>query len=167
MALQAYVTIRGSKQGQFKGEGVRRKDKDAIPILSFSYDVQIPRDTASGQATGRRQHKPIVILKEWGAATPQLFQALVTNEVLTQVVAQFFKVNPNGEELIYQRITLTNAALQEIKYLTPEQLCCNDGKSQSERDTSEREQVSIVFEKIEIENVDGGTVAQDSWGAEE
>ena len=31
-----------------------------------------PRDAASGQATGKRMHKPFTIVKEWGAATPQL-----------------------------------------------------------------------------------------------
>ena len=27
---------------------------------------------ASGQASGKRMHKPVTIVKEWGAATPQL-----------------------------------------------------------------------------------------------
>jgi len=31
-------------------------------------------DAASGQATGKRQHKPITITKEWGAATPQIMK---------------------------------------------------------------------------------------------
>ncbi len=31
-----------------------------------------PRDAASGQASGKRQHKPVEFVKEWGAATPQL-----------------------------------------------------------------------------------------------
>lgn len=31
-------------------------------------------DPGSGQATGRGQHKPITITKEWGAATPQLMK---------------------------------------------------------------------------------------------
>ena len=39
--------------------------EDARYILSA-------RDPASGQASGRRTHKPIKFVKEWGAATPQL-----------------------------------------------------------------------------------------------
>jgi hypothetical protein len=31
-------------------------------------------DAASGQATGKRQHKPITFTKEWGAATPQIMK---------------------------------------------------------------------------------------------
>ena len=36
------------------------------------YQVRGPRDAGSGLATGKRQHKPLTIIKEWGAATPQL-----------------------------------------------------------------------------------------------
>jgi len=52
-----------------------------------------PRDPASGLPTGKRQHKPISFLKEWGAATPQLFQALVTNENLKTVKFEFLQVD--------------------------------------------------------------------------
>jgi len=31
-----------------------------------------PHDASSGQASGKRMHKPFTIVKEWGAATPQL-----------------------------------------------------------------------------------------------
>ena len=39
---------------------------------SAQYTVTSPRDAASGQASGKRMHKPMTIVKEWGAATPQL-----------------------------------------------------------------------------------------------
>lgn len=32
--------------------------------------IYSPRDFASGQANGRRMHKPITIVKEWGAVSP-------------------------------------------------------------------------------------------------
>jgi type VI protein secretion system component Hcp len=31
-----------------------------------------PRDAASGVASGKRMHKPVTIVKEWGAASPNL-----------------------------------------------------------------------------------------------
>ena len=40
-------------------------------LTSASY-VLAPRDSASGMATGRRQHAPVTIVKEWGAASPEL-----------------------------------------------------------------------------------------------
>src|SRR5262249_1750627 len=79
-----YVSIQGAKQGKFKGEGAHAH-KNVIPAHSFSYEVISPRDVATGQATGKRQHSPVTISKEWGAASPQLFQAAVTNEPLQSV----------------------------------------------------------------------------------
>ena len=35
-------------------------------------EIKSPRDAASGQATGKRTHKPMKIVKEWGASTPLL-----------------------------------------------------------------------------------------------
>ena len=35
-------------------------------------DIVSPRDAASGQASGKRQHKPVKIVKEWDANTPML-----------------------------------------------------------------------------------------------
>jgi hypothetical protein len=40
-------------------------------VTSASYVVS-PRESASGMATGRRQYAPVKIVKEWGAASPQL-----------------------------------------------------------------------------------------------
>ena len=36
------------------------------------YWVIGPRDAASGQASGKRMHRPVTFVKEWGPATPQL-----------------------------------------------------------------------------------------------
>jgi hypothetical protein len=41
-------------------------------LHSADYRVTGPRDAVSGQATGKRMHKPFTIVKEWSAATPQL-----------------------------------------------------------------------------------------------
>jgi hypothetical protein len=40
-------------------------------LTSASYIVA-PRDAQSGMATGRRQYAPVKIVKEWGAASPEL-----------------------------------------------------------------------------------------------
>ena len=41
-------------------------------LHAADFRVTSPRDAASGQASGKRMHKPFTIVKEWGAATPQL-----------------------------------------------------------------------------------------------
>ncbi|WP_309602506.1 hypothetical protein [Sphingomonas sp.] len=52
-------------------------------LTQASYQVKGPRDAASGQATGKRQHKPVTFVKEWGAATPQLSAIKPTYDVKT------------------------------------------------------------------------------------
>lgn len=49
-------------------------------LTSASYAVA-PRDIATGMATGKRQHAPITVLKEWGAASPQLSAMKPTYDV--------------------------------------------------------------------------------------
>ena len=163
MSFHAQVSIKGRKQGQFKGEGFQSKRGNKwIPILAFGYAVQSPRDLATGQATGKRQHKPVVVTKAWGAATPQLFQALTTNEILDSVDIEFFKVNPNGEEYLYHTVKLTNASIVEIKQYTREYELESAGHPEGV-DPVELEDVSFTFQKIEIENKDGKTTTVDDW----
>ena len=45
------------------------------------YQVKGPRDAGSGMATGKRQHRPVTFVKEWGAATPQLSALRPTYDV--------------------------------------------------------------------------------------
>lgn len=109
MAYAAYITIKGKKQGQFKGESHHSSMHGKIPVLSFSFELDSPRDSMSGQASGKRHHRPIRVVKEWGAASPQIFSALVSNEVLDSVVIELVGTNPDGSEHINETITLTNA----------------------------------------------------------
>jgi hypothetical protein len=53
-------------------------DGDGVEELSFtlnfneiSYGVKSPRDVATGQSSGKRTHKPVTFVKEWGASSPQ------------------------------------------------------------------------------------------------
>lgn len=65
------------KTGDLDGDGL--PDEAYLKLLCSDgvvkealYTIKTPRDSASGQATGKRMHKPMTIVKEWGPATPQL-----------------------------------------------------------------------------------------------
>jgi hypothetical protein len=73
-AYEAYIVVKGTKQGQVKGE-VMQSPPAVQPELQFTYAAQSPRDIATGQASGKRQWKPVKVIKEWGSASPQLGQA--------------------------------------------------------------------------------------------
>jgi type VI secretion system secreted protein Hcp len=155
-ATQAYLMIEGAKQGQFKGESMRKGGSQWIPILAVSHAVQSPRDIATGQASGKRQHTPIRITKEWGAASSQLDRARATNEVLRLVVIEFVHQGPQGKENVYQIIKLTNAQVASIERRQ------NRGGGAA-KDTHELEEISFTFQKIEVTNENGKTAVADSW----
>jgi type VI secretion system secreted protein Hcp len=160
MAYEFYVSIKGTKQGTFKGDaaGGAKRAKGKIGGVKFSMETTSPRDAATGQATGKRIHKPIVITKEWDAASPQLFNALVDNETLKIVLFEFVKTDPAGKEVVYYTITLTNAVVSNLRSYVD--LTDTSG---DRYDAHALEEVSFVFQKIEIENKESATVAIDDW----
>ena len=149
------VTIKGQKQGVFHGSVQNRLTKDEIICFKFDYSVISPRDAASGLATGKRQHKPVTIEKEWGAASPQIFQALVTNENLPTVIFNFYKAGADGTEKVDYRITLTNASISSFHQHI------GDPKPDGTLDTKRYEDVSFTFQKIQIDT--DGITAVDDW----
>ncbi len=159
MANHYFVSAKGAKQGDFKGEN--GKKPGVIPILGFSYGVTSPRDAATGQASGRRQHKPITILKEWGEVSVQFFQALVTNEVLTPVDIREVRTDSTGKEQVYMEIHLTDVVVSSIQ-IDPT-VETHDHSSVQPGDEVER--IELTFRKIEIENKVSKTAATDDWEA--
>src|ERR1043165_4020450 len=91
MALNAYLTLKGQKQGNINGSVTQKGHENQIMVIAVSHEVVSPRDAASGLPTGKRQHKPLVITKEIDKATPLLYKALVTNETLTSFVLNFYQ----------------------------------------------------------------------------
>ena len=74
---QGPIYLKAQSTGDLDGDGlpdtaVVRLNCEAGVIPAAEYRAISPRDSASGQATGKRMHKPFTIVKEWGAATPSL-----------------------------------------------------------------------------------------------
>ena len=171
-----YLKIEGAKQGKFKGEATRAGQPDWIRGCKFSYQaasprdvatrqasgkrdmatgqasgqVVSPRDVATGQASGKRQHGSIVIVKEWGAASPQIAQAMNAGEVLTSVEMEFVRPGADGADVVYKTLKLTNATIASVRRLPG-----GNGPG--------LEEVSFTFQKIEAKGRDGRTMAMDDW----
>ncbi len=160
MAYEFYVTVEGTRQGRLQGESDREAHAGKLPGLAFHYSVASPREAASGMATGRRTHQPVSFVKEWGAATPQLQQAMINNESFKSVLFEFIKTNDNGEEHVFHTIKLGTAVISEIvQYVDP---VTGQGQSSGPLgDTGPLEKISFTFQRIEVENIDGQTSAVD------
>lgn len=147
-----YVKVVGMKQGTFKGDGLTTKAHlDQMLASTFDYGLVSPRDPASGQATGKRQHKPVVITKEWGPSMPQFLQAAATNERLTKVTMEFWDTDRTGVQRLHFVVTLTNASISEVKQHLVSDLLTED--------------LSFTFQKIMVEDKIGKTTFTDDWSA--
>jgi type VI secretion system secreted protein Hcp len=149
-----YVSITSARQGKFRGEIPRKGYENKIAALNFEYGVAIKPDAATGLPTGKRQHRPIRIVKTWGAASTQLFSALTANEVLNTVVIDFVVVNPTtGAEVLDHTITLTNATTTSVQY----QMENVNGQF------TQVESVEFTFQKITMTDAKSQTMAGDDW----
>jgi len=86
-AQDGYLFLDVGSAGDLDGDGL---PDDAIIRLQCAGDklqssdfAVKPREAKAGQATGKRMHKPITVIKEWGAATPQLAKLRPTYDVKT------------------------------------------------------------------------------------
>ena len=130
-----------------------------MPVAAFAMDLKSPHDAATGQISGRRQWAPVVVTKYWGAASPQGLSACATNEVLTDVVIEFMKTSSQGEEYVFERVTLTNAVIGETRRFTSRRP--DDGAAPAS--PLELEDWSFSFQKIEVDDNDGKTSFADDW----
>lgn len=136
-AFDAYMTIKGSRQGQIKGDAM----SDQIRL------VNVVRDTpmATRMPTGRRMHSTITITKEIDKATPMLAKAASTNELLSEVVITFTGGAAGAKTA--QKIVLTNATILSV------------------RKAGGNEMITLDYQTIEVTYAKGGKTAMDDWEA--
>ena len=157
MALNAYLTLVGQKSGKIKGSVIQRGREGTIQVIAASHEIVSPRDAATGAATGRRQHKPLLITKELDQASPVLRQVLTTNEVLTQVELLFHRPERTGVEKHYFTTKLTNALIVSIELQMPNNRHAGTAALETFED------VAFVYEKIDWTWIETGIVVTDEW----
>lgn len=122
----------------------------------FGYSVISPRDPQSGLPSGQRTHKPVTFAKELGPSTPQLYNALATNENLTEVIFDCYR-DKSGTQALAHSVKLTNAKIVSIDYQQP------NVRDPAQQKLPEFVQISMTFEKIEWTH--DTTAVEESWAA--
>ena len=156
MAFPFYLKAHGARQGDFKGDSANPSRAGWMDGQDFVLEIASPRDQATGQASGKRQWKPIVIVKEWSASSPQFLQALATNELLTSVTLEFESVDASRKEATYYSIQLANASVTEIRQYI-------GSVHEKGADTFKLERISFTFQKITVSSTGGQTSFSDDW----
>jgi type VI secretion system secreted protein Hcp len=151
-----YVTIEGTKQGKFKGDDATSQSKSEF--FDYSFSLSQPIDATSGQATGKAKYGAVTIVKKNGYSTPQIIQALTTNEVLKSVLIEFVKIQSDGMQVVYYTVKLTNARISRVNQT------CNNEQPSLKQGSFPLDEVSFVFQKIEIEHKEGKTMTDGDVG---
>jgi type VI secretion system secreted protein Hcp len=163
VALNAYLRLKGQKQGEIKGSVTQKGREGRIAVIAVSHEIVSPRDSASGLPTGKRQHKPLVITKELDKASPLLHAALVSNESLTSVTLDFFApkvagpAGGAGTEVNDFTIALVNASIASIRMVMP------NNKVPELTKLATYEEVAFTYQKITWTWNDGAITASDDW----
>lgn len=164
MALNAYLKLKGQKQGEIKGSVTQKGREGKIMVIAVSHAIISPRDPASGLPTGKRMHKPFVITKELDKSSPLLYNALVNNENIPEWELQFWTPQLSaatgvGQEKQHYTVKLTNANIASIEFRMA------NNKHPDLMKFAEYEEVAFTYQKIEWTWTDGGIMALDDWEA--
>ena len=142
MALNAYLKLKGQKQGELKGSVTQKGREGKIMIIAVSHEITSPRDAASGLPTGKRMHKPFVVTKELDKSTPLLFNALVNNENVPEWELQFWQPSQTGAEKQHYTVKLVNANIASINFRMA------NNKHPDLMKFAEYEEVAFTYQKI-------------------
>lgn len=157
MAYQTYLKLKGAKQGDIKGSVTQKGREGLIAVIAVDHEIISPRDPATGQASGKRQHQPLVIVKELDRSSVPLRQALITNETLTAWELQFWTPSFQGDDTQVYTIRLTNAGIASIHF------AMSDTRDAQFSARAPYEEVAFAYEAIEWSWTDGGLTASDDW----
>jgi type VI secretion system secreted protein Hcp len=150
-----YLKITGERQGVIEGSCSSEKHRNEICVYGFGHKVYVPTDIQTGQASGRRVHAPVEILKEVDKSTPKLFQALVTGERLPEVSISFYHTGSEGQSEHFFTIFLEDAIITKI---TPSL----SGTAETQG-FGAMEIVSITYRKITWTHETESIEATDDW----
>jgi type VI secretion system secreted protein Hcp len=162
MALNAYLKLKGQKQGDINGSVTQKGRENSIMVIAVSHEIISPRDPASGLPTGKRMHKPVVITKELDKASPLLYNALVNNENIPTWKLQFWTPQLRaaagvGAEVQHYTIELMNANIASIAFRML------NNKNPDLMRYAEYEEIAFTYQKITWTWTEGGITASDDW----
>lgn len=168
MPTPAYLTINGNRQGMITagtftsdsvGNVYQDGREDQIMVQGFSHQIIIPRDPQSGQPTGQRVHKPLMISKVFDKSSPLIFNALASGEVLNNCHIAWYRPKSSGAggEEHYFSIELTDAVIVDVQSRTPS---CQDP---SQAHFTHLEDVYFTYRKITWTHEMCGTSGSDDW----
>ena len=166
MATPAYMSVTGEKQQLITksaftadsiGNSYQEGHEDEVMVQAFSHQVTVPRDSQSGQPTGQRIHKAVVITKVFDKASPLLLNALTSGERMTLIEIKWYRTSAQGSQEHYYTTKLEDAIIVDIKDYMHN---CQDPVNAH---FTHLQDVHFTYRKITWEHIVCGTSGSDDW----
>ena len=106
---KVYMKAQGGKSGMItdNNPNVPPKFQNRIELTGYSFE--------SGSSGTGKSRPPMIITKNNGPSSIQLYNAQVNNEQLKVVIIEIYKVNSSGTEVLEQTITLNNVTISYFR----------------------------------------------------
>ncbi|MEP6675939.1 MAG: type VI secretion system tube protein TssD [Ferruginibacter sp.] len=151
-----WMSVEGMQQGNFKGETLRTGMANKMELKGFDFEINLPIDPVTGQTSGKRQRPPIIIRKQFGAASLQFQQSITRNENIKTIIIEFYASDQSGHISIINTIKLTNCRFVHI------QQSINNTTASTTLKDGMMEEIKIVYQKIETTDQTGFIITDDS-----
>lgn len=158
------LDVNGALNSQFKIDGilgdslVTEYADDHVEVYGYNHEVIAPVDLATGQASGRRQHRPFKILKRMSRNSSQFANLWSKNQVIRNAEFKVFANNLDTgviEQIYVYRFT--NLRIVSIRDWTANTLDSTTANHPT------YQEISFVYQSVEWQSLPDGPIAQDSW----
>jgi type VI secretion system secreted protein Hcp len=122
-----------------------------VPITDFDTNILSPRDPATGQASGKRQHKPVSVVRAIDSLAPKTLADVKTPPAPFPVKVELLRTSPKtGLEEVYATYRYGGVVLAAV-----------DDSAAAGGAATQRIEFSYQTIEVDIEK----SVASDSWAA--
>ncbi|MNH20802.1 Major exported protein [compost metagenome] len=166
MPTPAYIKIEGQTQGNitagaFTSDSVGNVfvegHEDEILVQEIKHEVTVPTDPQSGQPSGQRVHKPFMFTSSLNKATPLMYNALASGEMLPKVTVNWYRTSVEGKQELFFVTELTDATIVKINAVMPH------AQDKENADFTQLIEVSLSYRKINWDHKVSGTAGSDDW----
>ncbi|MDY0971985.1 Hcp family type VI secretion system effector [Siccibacter turicensis] len=157
MAIPVYLWLTDDAGNPVKGSVDLHGREGSIEIVELMHNVELPIDDKTGKITSKRQHGDYALIKELDCASPYLYQGVSSGRKFKQAVLKFYRVNYNGREEEYFRVTMNNVRINEIEPFM------FDIKNPVFEKHNHLEALYLAYEKITWHYLDGNIIHSDLW----
>ncbi|ANG93465.1 Hcp family T6SS protein CtsH1 [Lelliottia amnigena] len=160
MAIPVYLWLTDEAGNQVKGSVDMPGREGSVEIVELMHNVELPTDNLTGKITSKRKHGDYALIKEIDSTSPRLYQGVSSGRTFKQAVLRFYRINFNGIEEEYFRVTMDNV---RVNYIEPFMM---DIKNPSFEKHNHLEAFYLAYEKITWHYLDGNIIYSDLWNGD-